>query len=64
MAGGAAIDNIDADSFGIEIEFWDAATSRSMWVGKTDTYDPGSLQQSVSALADVVIAELRENGML
>ena len=54
----------DADSFGIEIEFWDASTFRSMWVGKTDTYDAGSVQQSVNALADVVVAELQSKGML
>ena len=64
VAGGAAVDNMDADSFGIEIEFWDASTYRSMWVGKTDTYDAGSIQQSVSALADVVVAELQSLGML
>ena len=64
VAGAAAIDNADADSFGIEIEFWDASTFRSMWVGKTDTYDAGSVQQSVNALADVVVAELQSKGML
>lgn len=64
VAGAAAIDNADADSFGIEIEFWDATTYRSMWVGKTDTYDAGSVQQSVAALADVVVGELRSRGML
>lgn len=64
VAGGAAIDNIDADTFGIEIEFWDASTYRSIWVGKTDTYDAGSVQQSVSALADLVVNELQGKGML
>jgi len=64
VAGASAIDNIDADSFGIEVEFWDASTYRSAWVGKTNTYDAGSMQQSVSALADVVVGELQSAGML
>lgn len=64
VAGAAAVDNIDADTFGIEIEFWDAESYRSIWVGKTDTYDAGRIEQSVAALADVVLGELRSKGML
>ena len=64
IAGGAAIDNMDAAHYGVEAEFWDAATYRSLWVGKTDTYDAGDLDEVVSVYADVVVAELQANGLI
>lgn len=64
VATGAAIDNVDAAHYGVEAEFWDAATYRSIWVGKTDTYDAGDLDEVVTAYANIIVEELRTNRLI
>jgi hypothetical protein len=58
IGAGAAVDNLDAAHYGVETELWNAATQRSVWVGKTDTYDAGDLKEVVATYADVVVDEL------
>jgi hypothetical protein len=57
IGAGAAVDNLNASHYGVEAELWSAANHRSIWVGKTDTYDPGDLQEVVSTYVDVGIDE-------
>lgn len=64
VAAGAAIDNMDAARYGVETELWNAANYRSVWVGKTDTYDAGDLREVVSSYADVVVSELRAKALI
>jgi hypothetical protein len=64
IGAGAAVDNLNAAHYGVEAELWSAANHRSIWVGKTDTYDAGELQELVSSYADVVIEELSNNKLI
>ena len=64
IGAGAAVDNLNAAHYGVEAELWSAANHRSIWVGKTDTYDAGELQEVVSTYADLVVEELSKNKLI
>ena len=63
-SSGAVIDNMNAAQYGVETELWSAASHRSVWVGKTDTYDAGELKAVVFTYADVVVEELSTEGLI
>lgn len=65
IAAGQIIDNLDAANYAVEIEFWDAETFRSLWVGKTEIFDAGeSNAEFIKPFADIVIGELKTRGMM
>lgn len=64
IAVGSAIDEEDAASYGVEVELWETAGLRAVWVARTDTYDTGDLNELVSRFADAVVGELRAAGLI
>ncbi|MEP4149279.1 MAG: hypothetical protein ABJL54_18815 [Halioglobus sp.] len=64
IGAGAAVDNLNAAHYGVEAELWNAANHWSVWVGRTDTYDAGELQEVLSTYADLVVDELSKNKLI
>jgi hypothetical protein len=48
----------------VETSLYEAATGRLVWSGITQTLNPSDFQRDVTGLADVIIGQLRQRGLL
>jgi len=61
---GAAADNVAAAHYGLEVQFFDVPTDQMIWTAKTKTFDAGDLDDLVIKLADVMIDDLTQKGVI